>query len=68
MARKITLAAEGKEVGSAILYAVPLHSDYDYRCSPEWLLTFAQAKRIAEQLAKGKDGGRVDMYDWWESE
>ena len=68
MGTKTILAREGKEVGSAIFYAAPVHHDHDYSCSPSGLLTFLQAKCIAEHLAEGKDDGWVGIYEWWESE
>jgi hypothetical protein len=64
---KITLAREGEEVGTVIIYSVPLHRDHDYHCSPPKALTFEQAKEVAGALASGRDAGQVDAYEWWES-
>jgi hypothetical protein len=67
MAFKITLAKEGKPVGSVIIYHAPLQHDHDYICSPPGALTFDQVKQMAAALAKGRDAGQFDGYKWWES-
>ena len=67
MATRITLAKEGAEVGTAMIYNVPLHREHDYSCSPPELLSFAQAKETAAALASGRDAGQVGIYEWWES-
>jgi hypothetical protein len=67
MTTRITLAREGEEVGTAMIYNVPLHRDHDYSCSPPGVLTFEPAKEVAAQLAKERDGGQVGAYAWWES-
>ena len=67
MTTRITLSMEGEEVGTAMIYNMPIHRDHDYSCFPPELLTFAQAKKIAAALARGRDAGQVDAYKWWES-
>ncbi len=67
MTTRITVAREGEEVGTAMIYNVPLHRDHDYSCSPPGLLTFAQAKEIAAALASGRDAGQVGAYEWWDA-
>ena len=68
MAFRITLAKEGEEVGSAIIYNAPLHYEHDYTCSPPGVLTFVEAKQVAAALASGRDAGQIGVYKWWESD
>jgi hypothetical protein len=68
MATKITLSDEDGVVGSAVFYAIPLNREHDFRCSPEGLITFLQAKRIAYHLATGRDDGQIGDYEFWVSE
>jgi hypothetical protein len=68
MTAKVTLAAQGKDAGFAIVYAIPLYHDNDYHCFPPGLLAFEQAQHIARQLAKGKHAGQVGIYEWSASE
>ena len=67
MAIQITLAKEGVEVGTAIVYGLPLHDPYDLDGSPKGLHTFAQAKQASVKLAEGRDAGRSGVYEWWKS-
>ena len=67
MATQITLAREGEEVGTAIVYGLPLHHPYDFDGSPKGLLTFEQAKQVSVKLAEGRDAGRIGVYEWWKS-
>jgi hypothetical protein len=67
MATQITLAKEGKEVGTAIVYGLPLRHLHDFHGAPKGLLTFEQAKQVAAELAEGRDAGRIGVYEWWRS-
>ena len=68
MAIRVSLTKDGKNVGFAVLYAIPLNHEQNYHCFPPQVLAFEQAKQIAAQLAKGRDNGRVGTYQWVESE
>jgi hypothetical protein len=67
MAIRVSLAADGKDVGFAVFYAAPIHQEQHFNCSPPRVLSFEQAKQIAAQLAKGKESGRVGIYQWTET-
>jgi hypothetical protein len=68
MTIRVSLTAHGKDVGFAVFYAAPLRQEQHFHCFPPRVLTFEQAQCIAEQLAKGRDSGRVGMYQWCESD
>ena len=56
--------AATEELGSALFYAVPLENPKDFRCTPEFLIEFDDAKRIASDLSFGRVIGEVSEYEW----
>jgi hypothetical protein len=53
------------EVKYVFFERLPLASPDDFSCQPAECLDFADARRIADQLAEGRVSGFVGGYRWY---
>ncbi len=53
-----------RRIGKVAFFALPLQDRNDFSCVPEHLITFDEAKWIADELTKGGNAGRMRYYSW----